>query len=73
MLKPEASQIIIKAKNIKLVDSIDPFNLSQNVLKSDPPILLSQTIQSSDDLKVKELNDRAKSPNKIESLNLLDK
>jgi hypothetical protein len=73
MLKPEASQIIIKAKNIKLVDSIDPFNLSQNVLKSDLPISLSQTIQSSDDLKVKEFNDRAKSPNKIESLNLLDK
>lgn len=29
ILKPEANQIIIKAKNIILVDSIDPLTLSQ--------------------------------------------
>ena len=30
ILKPEANQIIIKAKNIRLVDSIDPLTLPQN-------------------------------------------
>ena len=30
ILKAEANQIIIKAKNIRLVDSIDPLMLPQN-------------------------------------------